>query len=101
MTAKPRKPLLVNLTWAGVALLVALVFYVASFGAAAWMFGADWIVLESRTDLVLRHIVHRPLWWLMDEAEWSGEEVLDDYWVWCWGHGYDYRHQGPTAEPTP
>ena len=37
MIAKPRKPLLVNLTWAAVAVLALPLLYVLSFGPACWM----------------------------------------------------------------
>lgn len=61
MTAKPRKPLMVNLTWAGAAMVGIAVLYVASFCGMAVLMGRDVIPLKTGHDLQLT--IYRPIIW--------------------------------------
>ena len=63
MTAKPRKPLLVNLTWAGAALFGLVVMYVGAWAATGW--AASRGVISGPTLEMLDGTVFLPFGWYM------------------------------------
>ena len=71
MTAKPRKPLLVNLTWAAALLPVLLILYVASVGPACWLtarsVGSGWLSPAELPSPAMR--VYCPLGKLASDME--------------------------------
>ena len=75
MTAKPRKPLLVNLTWAGVTLLGLAILYVLSYApVVSWSRtaptlprgGLPWVYTVYRDGRELP--LYRPCDWLIDHT---------------------------------
>ena len=88
MTAKPRKPLLVNLTWAAVALLGLGVVYVLSYAPVyRWLIGTDEyfgfvVPVESMP------AGYRPAEWVMDYTP-LREPLLR--WADWWGCGATMR----------
>ena len=84
MTTKPHKPLLVNLTWAGVLLAAALTTYVGSFGVACWMCGRN--TIGEVTLAQLQGTVYMPL------TEWSDTSLpcgraMARFADWCYLRG--------------
>jgi hypothetical protein len=68
MTTKPRKPLLVNLTWATVALLVLAIVYVLTSGPVI----AIWYRMEEperESHIKTIEVVYAPLTFLNDRSE--------------------------------
>ena len=80
MTAKPRKALLVNLTWAAALLVGFPAAYVASFCFAYWLVGIG--AIGFPTVHTLEETVYRPLSWYMGE-EWPGSLQLERATKWC------------------
>jgi hypothetical protein len=72
MTAKRRKPLLVNLTW--VCVLVAPAAYFGSWLGLSWLYGRG--VLGLETAVTLETTVYRPLNWYSAESGLPGGEFL-------------------------
>jgi hypothetical protein len=86
MTAKPRKPLLLNLTWASVACSVMVGLYVAAY--LGWITLYAYGMIDSDTCLAGEHTFFRPIIWYyhsdMPGAE-AGGRLLD----WCCEHILD------------
>ena len=83
MTAKPRKPLLVNLTLMGVAVCFA---YVASFLACSAMLGREW--LSEDAVMAMDETVFYPLIWYTNSGL-PGSGTFSDVSMWCY-----YRASG-------
>ena len=84
MTAKPRKPLLVNLTWVGVLVVALPTVYIGSFGFACWLDGrgvANFEYSERHGNAVFEPI----WWWAMHEH--PGAKRLVVFSDWCYWHG--------------
>jgi hypothetical protein len=84
MTAKPCKPLLVNLTWAGVLSVALLAGYVASLGGVCWLLGAGRISAETYT--LLTDTVYAPAV-LLTESHAPGSRTLSVFCLWCLHRG--------------
>lgn len=83
MTAKRRKPLLVNLTWAVVAICLV---YVASYFACSAMLGAEW--LSEDAVVAMDQSVFYPLIWYTHSGL-PGSETFTRVSMWCY-----YRASG-------
>ena len=83
MTAKPRKPLLVNLTLVAA---TGCLMYVASFLACSAMLGAGW--LGEDAVMALDKTVYYPLIWYTNSG-WPGSAVFSRVSMWCY-----YRASG-------
>ena len=81
MTGKPRKPLLVNLTWAAV-LLFAPVAYVLSWGVLIYGFSKGDVTPEAIG--TLEDTVYRPIIWYITK-EYPGSGWLMDFQDSCLG----------------
>jgi hypothetical protein len=77
MTAKPRKPLLVNLTWAVCLTVILLVLYVGAYVGSWWLVGAD--LLPEPVWIALDATVFAPLI-EYENSDWPGARLLSN---WC------------------
>jgi hypothetical protein len=84
MTAKPRKPLLVNLTWAVVLAGLGLPAYVASFGVVCWLDGRD--TVDPGTAETLYGTVYRPIV-QYGLAGLPGDDSIYVFGEWCYWRG--------------
>lgn len=83
MTAKPRRPLLVNLTWAVAALMGLLVLYSLSLGPASVLMThclrADYCSEEAEDALIRGYnALYSPMGWLLERAPWW---IADPYYA--------------------
>lgn len=80
MLVKTRNPLLMNLTWAVLALFVLGALYVGGLGIFAWLEGRGDISVE--TYLQLEQSVYFPVAWYCD-TERPGHQSLVAFYRWC------------------
>jgi hypothetical protein len=84
MTARPRKPQLVNLTWAAVLAVLVVAAYIASAGGVYWLRGTGTISYDTGTRL--DDTVYGPLQWWIDTRR-PGWHTLLTFELWCYVHG--------------
>src|SRR5687768_5283765 len=86
MTAKPRKPLMVNVLWTVGLFATILAAYVGSFAAVHWMSGSG--LISGETCDVFRNTLYRPiLWWESADLPGGGKLRVLAEWSYFRGAG--------------
>ena len=106
MTTKPRKPLLVNLTWATVLLVALGTLYILALGATCWCYGRG-LISEESAWLRVTDVAFVPVDSYINH-DLPGSRRLEVYQIWCvirgtgenanWGDADQWIREGEESE---